>query len=461
MSIPIKTQSVLFPEVFRKALLAGFDEPHTSSDGGAVLVKAADRRLGLTQRLASCLRDWRQEGKVVHSLLDLLRQRIFGLACGYEDCNDSARLSDDPIQKLLLDRDPVDGDALGSSPTLCRFENSADRVDLYRMGETLAETVVQRHRSRLNGKAKVITLDLDPTDDTTHGAQQLSFFNGHYDSWCYLPMVATVQFDKESEMFALAAVLRPGNATAKVGAIGLLRRLLALLRKAFPEARIRVRLDGGYSAPEVLSFLDSQKKNKVDYIVGYAENSVLLAKGVATIDKARKEFEETGNKSTVYGECQYAAKSWKKKERRVIIKAEFIPYKGRETKQNVRFVVTSLPGSPKHLYRRVYCGRGEMENRLKELKQMGLGRTSCSSFLANQLRVLISLAAYVLMQEVRFRAAGTMFARAQVWILREKLFKVAVRVVSTARRFILHLPADYPYKSGWLQIASSLAAGTS
>ena len=425
------------------------------------MVRAADRRLGLTQRLASCLRDWRQEGKVVHSLLDLLRQRIFGLACGYEDCNDSARLSDDPIQKLLLDRDPIDGAALGSSPTLCRFENSPGRTDLYRMGAALAETVIERHRSRLNGKAKVITLDMDPTDDTTHGAQQLSFFNGHYDSSCYLPMVATAQFDKEAEMFALAAVLRPGNASANGGAISVLRRLLALLRQAFPKARIRVRLDGGYGAPEVLAFLDSQKENKVDYIVGYAENSVLLEKAAATIEKAREEFEKAGERRTVFGECQYAAKSWKKRERRVIIKAEFIPYEGRETKQNVRFVVTSLPGSPKHLYQRVDCGRGEMENRLKELKQMGLGRTSCSSFLANQLRLLISLAAYVLMQEVRFRAAGTMFARAQVWILREKLFKVAVRVVSTARRFVLHLPADYPYKSGWLQIASNLAADTS
>ena len=144
-----------------------------------------------------------------------------------------------------------------------------------------------------------------------------------------------------------------------------------------------------------------------------------------------------------------------------MIKAEFIPYDGRETKKNVRFVVTSLPGSPEHLYRRVYCARGEMENRLKELKQMGLGRSSCSRFLANQFRLLMVLAAYILMQEVRLHAAGTSFARAQVWTLREKLFKVAVRVVSTARRFVLHFPVDYPYKKGWLQIAASLAAGTS
>jgi len=246
---PTTRQSVLFPGLFRKPLIAQFDRPHASSDGGAVMLKAADRRLGLIDALAACLEDRRQPGKVVHSLRELLAQRIFAIACGYPDANDAARLADDPIHKLLLDRDPIHGDPLASQPTLSRFENGVRRGTLYRMAETHFERVLERHGQRLR-KVRHITVDLDPTDDPTHGAQQLSFFNGHYGHWCYLPVVAFLTFNREPDQYLAAAVLRPGTAPAQLGALPLLKRILRRLQERFPGARILVRLDGGFAGGE-------------------------------------------------------------------------------------------------------------------------------------------------------------------------------------------------------------------
>src|SRR5260370_10482093 len=204
-------QSVLFPDLFSKPLVARFDAQHSSSDGGAILLKACDVELGLSQRLAGCLSDRRQLGKVEHTVRDLLRQRLFGIACGYADGNDAARLGSDPIHKLLSDRDAISGAMLASQPTLSRFENAARRADLYRMGEALAECVIERHRRRLGRRCKHITIDLDPTDDPTHGAQQLTFFNGHYDSWCYLPVAAFLTFNASPEQYCFSYVLPPAH----------------------------------------------------------------------------------------------------------------------------------------------------------------------------------------------------------------------------------------------------------
>src|SRR5262252_3713465 len=235
------TQCVLFPGIFKRPVVAKFDQVQGSSDGGAVLLKAADRELGLIAELASCLKDDRQEAKVRHELDELLTQRVMAIACGYEDANDAARLASDPVHKLLVGRDPVEGEDLASQPTLSRFENSVGRKELFRMAEALADTVIERHRKRLHGRARLITIDLDPTDDPTHGAQQLSFFNWHYDTYCYLPVVGFLTFNHEVEQYLVTAVLRPGNAPGSKGAVGLLRRLIDRLREAFPEAKIRVR----------------------------------------------------------------------------------------------------------------------------------------------------------------------------------------------------------------------------
>ena len=256
------TQCLLFPEVLPKPVVARFDHRQGSSDGGAILLKAAERQYGLIACLASCLQDERQPGKIDHSLEELLAQRVFSIACGYPDAKDAARLAADPIHKMLLDRDPIEGTDLASQPTLSRFENAVGRKDLYRLSEALAASVLRRHAQRLRGRVRRVTLDLDPTDDPTHGAQQRSFFNGHYDTWCYLPVMGFVSFNEEAEQYLCAAVWRPGNVTSAVGAVGILRRLRLLIRHSSWRAPSRaarwwlcasrrVRLSGGRAQPRI------------------------------------------------------------------------------------------------------------------------------------------------------------------------------------------------------------------
>jgi hypothetical protein len=448
------TQLTLDGEEFPQPVVARFDTPHSSSDGGAVLLKAVDSHLGLTRRLAACLDDPRQPGKVVHETIDLLRQRVFGLCCGYADCNDAARLVHDPIHKLVLGRDPVDGLGLASQPTLSRFENAVGRRELLAMGHGLADTVIEVHRRRLKGKARRITIDLDPTDDPTHGQQEFTFFNGHYDTWCYLPLVATVTFDDEPAQYAVTTVLRPGNAPASRGARGLLWRLIQKLRGAFPTARLRVRLDGGFATPKLFAFLE---RHGLEYVVAMASNRRLEKRARRLMGKARMRSRASGQTEHLYGETRYAANSWKRK-RRVIIKAEVVRHPGRTPKNNPRFVVTNLPHTPARVYA-IYCQRGDMENRLKELHHgLEMDRTSCSRFWPNQLRVLLALAAYVLLQELRRRAGGTTCADAQVSTLRERLIKLAARVERSVRRIVLHLPRHFPWLSDWRHIAHAVGA---
>jgi len=442
------TPCVLFPELFDRPLTARFDVPNASSDGGAVLLKAADRRLGLIPRLAGALVDGRQGGKVRHALADLLGQRIYGLALGYEDANDAARLADDPMHKLLLGRDPVTGEALASQPTLSRFENDVTRGELLAMSEALFEAVLDRHRRRRR-KVRRITVDLDVTDDPTHGAQQLAFFNGFYGSWCYLPLQAFLTFDCESEQFLCAAALRPGNAPTQLGALTLLKRIVGRLQERFPKARILVRLDGGFAAPELFEFLDEVG---VDYVVAMAKNQVLERQAELDLIVARVLSEYSGQTEHIYTDFPYAAGTWDR-ERRVVCKAEVVRLDGREPRLNARFVVTNLTGKAQRIYERIYCQRGEVENRIKELFDVALDRTSCSKFRANQLRVLLAAAAYVLLQELRLAARGTTWARAQVATLRLELLKIGVQVIASVRRLVLRLPAAFPYRDGWRALA--------
>jgi DDE family transposase len=449
-------QTVLFPDLFNKPLVATFDRPHASSDGGAILLKAAEARYGLIDGFARCLVDDRQPGKVRHTLEDLLAQRIYGLACGHPDANDADRLAEDPIHKLLLGRDPLDGDPLASQPTISRFENQVGVQALYAMGRELAGNVIERHQRRLRGRARRITIDLDPTDDPTHGAQQLTFFNGHYDCWCYLPLLAFLTFNDEAEQYLCAAILRPGNAPATRGARGTLSRLLNLLRVAFPRARFLVRLDGGFATPEIFDFLDAEPG--LDYVVAMAANAVLARVAEPAMAQARVLSETSGETEHVYTETRYAAGTWGHL-RRVVIKAEVVRLPGRDPRDNPRFVVTSLRSSPRFVYEQVYCGRGDIENRIKELHDgLQIGRTSCCRFWPNQLRVLLTAAAYVLMQELRLRAARTACARAQVTTLRERLLKLGVHVVRSVRRIVLHLPTSTPYLHAWRHIALALGA---
>ena len=440
--------------------MAGFDpsteEEHASSDGGAVLLKAAERVYGLVKAFARCLADKRAAEKIRHTFADLIGQRIFGIACGHPDGNDADHLADDPIHKLLLGRDPVSGAPLASQPTISRFENGATRTALYRMGRELAACVIERHRRRLHGRARRVTIDLDPTDDLTHGAQQLTFFNGHYGGWCYLPLLGFLSFDREAEQYLCAAVLRPGNAVAADGTLGLLCRLLPLLRAAFPRARFLVRLDGGFATPEVFEFLDAEPR--LDYVVAMAKNAVLERHAESAMQTARTQSEVSGETAHVYTDTRYAARIWGH-ERRVVIKAEVVRLGERAPRDNPRFVVTNLRQTPRFIYEKVYCARGDIENRIKELLDgLQIDRTSCCRFWANQLRVLLTAAAYVLMQELRLRAAGTACARSQVTWLRDRLLKLGVQVVRSVRRLVLHLPRATPQHEAWQRIALALGA---
>jgi hypothetical protein len=448
-------QSVLFSDLLDRPVIAKFDQQHASSDGGAVLLQACDRRLGLTDALIGAIDDRRQSGKIRHAIADLVRQRLYAISCGYPDANDASRLGTDAIQKMLCGRDPVKGEELASQPTLSRFENSVDRADLYRMGIALADAVIERHRRRLKRKAKRITIDLDPTDDPTHGAQQLTFFNGHYDTWCYLPVAGFLTFNEEPEQYLFAYVLRPGNVGAAVGALGILSRLVPKLRAAFSRARLRVRLDGGFAAPEIFAFLE---REGIEYVVAMAKNKILERRAARMMGTARRMSRESGETEHLYGETRYAAGTWDHR-RRVIIKAEVVRHPGREPKNNPRFVVTNLKQSPRHLYEVIYCARANVENRIKELHHgLEIDRTSCTRFLANQLRGMLTAAAYVLYQELRLSAARTAFRSAQVNTLREHLMKLGAWVESSVRRIVLHLPAACIYRRDWQIIARSLGA---
>jgi hypothetical protein len=447
-------QRVMFAGLFEKPVVAQFDQPHGSSDGGAVLLEGCDQRLGLTERIAACFRDKRHPGKITHTLHDLIRQRVFAIACGYADCNDAARLAHDPIHKMLLQRDPLEGAALASQPTLSRFENAAGPKVLYRIGETLADAVIKRQR-RAHRKAKRITVELDPTDDPTHGAQQLALFNGHYDTWCYLPVAGFIRFDEEPEQYLFTYVLRGGRAPAKLGAIGILKRVFARLRTSFPRPKLRVRLDGGFAGPEMFEFLEAER---VAYVIAMGANSVLDALAEPAMRRARALSAQSGHTEHVYSECRYAAKSWAMK-RRMIIKAEVVRLEGCEPRDNARFVVTNLGAGPKHIYENIYCQRAEIENRIKELHYgLQIDRTSCTDFWANQLRVLLTAAAYVLMQELRAAASGTECARAQVSTLRERLLKLGAWIERSVRRIVVHLPQQAPWQSEWCRVARSLGA---
>ena len=305
-------QTVLFPDLFDKPLVATFNQEHASSDGGAVLLKATERVYGLVKAFARCLADKRAAEKIRHTFADLIGQRIFGIACGHPDGNDADHLADDPIHKLLLGRDPVSGAPLASQPTISRFENGASRTALYRMGR---------------------------------------------------------------------------------------------------------------------------------------ENAVLERHAESAMQTARTQSEVSGETAHVYTDTRYAARIWGH-ERRVVIKAEVVRLGERAPRDNPRFVVTNLRQTPRFIYEKVYCARGDIENRIKELLDgLQIDRTSCCRFWANQLRVLLTAAAYVLMQELRLRAAGTACARTQVTWLRDRLLKLGVQVVRSVRRLVLHLPLKGPRRS--------------
>jgi hypothetical protein len=450
-------QRVLFPDLTDKPVLVQFSAPTESSDGGAVLFEAIDHRLGLTQRLADAIRDPRQAGKVDHSMRELIRQRVYAIACGYPCGNDADHLAQDPVFKLICDRSLQDSDdRLGSQPTLSRLENSVTRTDLLRMAHGLAETVIdQQARRRRPKKVRRITIDLDPTDDPTYGDQQLTFFHAFYDTWCYLPMVVTIQIDDDPEHHVVAAMLRPGNASGAQGAIAILKRLIRKLREAFSRADLLLRADGAFATPELLDWAEDEG---LEYLINLPVNDVLRDRAERWMKQARKLQSSSGQTEHVFAEFFYRTQKTWRHSRRVVLKAEVTVCAGRSPKDNPRFVVTNRRCSPKHEYG-IYAQRGEMENRIKELLHgLRFDLTSCTSYLANQFREIVTVAALVLYQNLRHAAAGTDLERAQVWTLRERLIKIGVRVVESVRRIFLDAPRSYPWLPLWRKIALACGA---
>jgi len=446
--------SAFFQGTFNKPVTCTFDVEAASSDGGGLLLGALDRMLGLIKRLAAKLQDKRDPGRVEHTYLEILRQRVFSIALGYPDCNDASRLANDPVLKMLCDRDAVKGPSLASQPTLSRFENSPSARELIEMGRALEDFVIQRHRKRLGPYVRLVTIDLDPSDDPTHGQQTFSFFNGHYGGWCYLPIFGFISFNNEPEQYLFYARLRPGNSRAPRNAIPTLRRIVKKIRESFPYARIRVRLDGGFASPLVFQILEELD---LEYIVAIGSNKRLRDLSESWIQEAREKSIESGKAEQIFGEFSYATMSWPH-QRRIILKAEVVHLPGHPSRDNIRFVVTNLNHKPENIYK-IYRKRGEIENRIKELHYgLGIDRTSCPRFLANQLRVIETATAYILFQELRLRAKRTEVRRAQVRTLREKLLKIGVRVVESVRRVVLHFPITHPWQGLWIKIARKVGA---
>jgi hypothetical protein len=426
-----------------------------SSDGGSVLLIAVDQRMQLTQSLCAVIPDERQAGKVEHPQLSLLRQRVFAIANGYPDCNDAARLSRDPMLLLAAQRAPCGQEALASQPTLSRFENAMRPRTLLAMGEQLARSVLSDQQAQRRRPPRLIHIDLDPTCDPTHGQQEFSVFNGFYGTSCYLPLVVTVSFDAEPQKFVVAAVLRPGNAGAMKGVLGVLLRLVELIREYFPRVRLIVRADSAYAHPVLLECLEA---GGLEYVIGLPSNAVLKRASAKLMRKARRQHRRSGQKVTLYGETRYRARSWPR-ARRVVFKAEVVVHEGRAGRDNDRYVVTNMKRRDWRMFAE-YHGHHDMENRIKEVKNdLRMDRTSCESFLANQLRVLLTLAAAVLMQALQQKlpAAGE-WAGAQMGTIREKLFKRAVRVIASVRRVVLQFSDQYPWTEVWRGLALAVGA---
>jgi hypothetical protein len=443
----------LFEEAFEKPVVIEFTGEQRSSDGGAVLLGAVDRRIGLTAALSGVLWDGRDPRRVEHRVGELFRQRVFAIALGYSDQNDAARIGSDPVLKMLCGRSAGSPVPLASQPTLSRFEGSRTGRELVVLGRRLERFVIaglKKHHPR----ARRITIDLDSTEDPTYGQQPFSFFNGFYESWCYLPMLGFLSVDDEPAQHLFHARLRPGTSRDYRGTPALLIRTVRSLRKAFQRARILVRLDAGFAYPQIFEVLE---RLGVDYVVGMGRNTKLAALAEGEMHFVRTLAERLDGSLASWGELSYRSRSWRR-ERRVVFKAEVLVYPGRETKDNLRFYVTSLRAAPREVWE-LYNQRGDVENRIKELHEgLEIDRTSCSSFLANQLRVLQSATAYVLYQELRLRIRDRQLARAQVTTLRERLFKLGAVIKESVRRVVLSFPECYPWKTAWYGVARSLGA---
>ena len=414
-----------FPSCCKRRVEADFAGGEISSNGGALLLSLADRRVGLLSGLGRRLADRRQAGKVKHGLAGLLRQRVFALALGDEDVNDHEVLRDDLVLQTACGGDR----RLASPSTVGRLERAADRSWAWAAHETLVESFI----ASTEDAPEELVLDFDCTDDAVHGCQEGRFFHGYYDHYCFLPLYV---FCGDQ---LLVSYLRPSNIDQAKHAWAILALLVKRLRQAWPAVRLTVRADSGFCRHKMLSWCE---RHEVGYIVGLAKNARINDQAARGMALAAAAYERTGEKQRVFADLSYGARSWNK-ERRVIARLEHGP-KG----ANPRYVITNLEGEAKALYERLYCARGEMENRIKE-QQLALfaDRTSCHKWWPNQFRPILSSLAYTLIATIRrLGLRGTTMARAQADTIRLKLLKIGAVVIRNTRRVRLHLSSACPYQ---------------
>ena len=429
-------KSIEFTRCKRRKVVADFGGGEITSDAGVLLLNQADQKLRLTQRIASKFDDPRCKGKCDHSMRDMLRQRVYAMALGYEDLNDHITLRKDTALQTAVGRDT----ALASNSTLCRFENAATEKMCWQISQELVEVFVESHSK----PPKKLILDFDCTDDPVHGDQIGRFFHGYYDHYCFLPLYVFCGGQ------LLAAYLRPSWVDPARGAWAILKLLSDRFRQIWPGVEIIFRADSGFCRHRMFNWCE---KNDIGFIVGIAKNNRVLTASSDLIDQAQQQFAFTGERQRVFGEIKYAADTWQY-ARRVIVKAE---HSGKGS--NPRFVVTNMTGDCKELYEQLYCARGEAENRIKE-QQLDLfaDRTSCTGWLANQLRVLLSALAYTLMETIRRLALkGSQLSRACCGTIRLKLLKIGAVVVRNTRRVHLMLSSAYTHQELFVRVAKRLA----
>ena len=425
-----------------KAVIARFDGGRLSSEGGLLALREIERRLGLADRLAGCLRDPRMPEKVVHRLAEIIRFRMLMIAAGYEDGNDADTLRSDPMFKLALDRLPS-GEELCSQSTISRLENLPDRRALLRLGRAL----VEQYCSSFRAVPKRIVLDIDDTFDRVHGSQQLRLFNAYHDDYGFQPIVV---FDGEGRF--VTALLRPGKRPGGVEIRGFVRRLVAAVRAHWPKVEILLRADSHYSAPEVFDWC---RANRVDWLFGLAPNAT-LSRHVTVLEKSTAErFKGAPTRGKVRRFTQFydAAESWSRVER-IIARVE-AGSDGTDT----RFIVTNLEGGrAKHLYERLYCARGQAENHIKAWKNhLAADRTSCHTAEANQFRLFLHAGAYWLLWSMRqIMPKRSTWRVMQFDTLRLRLIKIAARVVELKTQLKIHLPSSAPDQAIFAMLLSRL-----
>ena len=428
-----------FPFFKSRDLTVTFNGGEITTDGGLLLVREFDEKIGFTQGFSDLIADPRNPFLIVHPQVELIRQRLYQIIAGYEDCNDATRLRHDAIFKAIAGRKPEE-DPIGSQPTLSRLENRIGPGVCWQLAEYFVRTFIA---TRKEPPAR-ITLELDPSDVPTYGHQQLTFFHGFYDQHMYFPMFLC---DAQSGLL-LAPVLRKGNAGPTEGIFGILPRVLQMLRNAWPHIRIDVRFDSGFATPELLNWLEEES---IPYAIGMGPNKVLERLSAPFVKSVQAEFEQTGKPQRRFTTLRYAADTWDHK-RRIIVKCE-VTSRG----TNVRYVIVTRRGRSADLYDWYVQRGGTIENYIKELKIGFQGdRLSCESFMANQFRLVLHTAAYNLMLLFREHTGIPEVQEARIQTLRIKLIKVGGRVRQTVRRIWIDLSSTWPFQNLFRSVHATL-----